>query len=158
VVRHQDAVLRFLRLTGGDGPDAEDALQETFLTAWRAAGTFRGEAGARAWLLTIARHALSRLRRRRSGEPQALVPLEALGLEAGWGGTTPFQAVEDRVALEAALARLEPEEREVILLRDIEGFSGAEAAQILGLAVPALKSRLHRARLRLMSLLRRAHA
>ncbi len=159
VTRHQDALFRFLRLAAGQDGDAEDALQEAFLAAWRAAGGFRGGDSARAWLFTIGRHALLRLRRRRVDEPADLVPLEALGCEAGWGGEPAVEPAggDRRAQLTAALGRLAPPDREVIVLRELEGFSGEEAAALLGLELPALKSRLHRARLRLAAELRRDH-
>lgn len=160
VTRHQDALFRYLRMVAGNEADAEDALQEAFLAAWRAADSFRGADSARGWLLTIGRHALHRLHRRRVDEPGDHLSLEALGCEAGWGSDAGAErvAVADRRALlEAALQQLGPLDREVIVLRELEGFSGEEAAALMGLALPALKTRLHRARLRLAAELRRAH-
>lgn len=161
MVRHQDALYRYLRLVAGHDADAEDALQEAFLAAWRAAGSFRGEGTARGWLLTIGRHAVLRLRRRRVDEPAEMVSLEALGVEAGWGappGDGEAGAMtERRAVLEAALERLRPADREVLVLRDLEGFSGEEAAAMIGVEVQVLKTRLHRARLRLGVELRREH-
>lgn len=160
VTRHQDALYRYLRLAAGHGDDAEDALQEAFLAGWRAAGSFRGAGSARGWLFTIGRHALLRLRRRRVDEPADLVPLEALGCEAGWGeepAMEPAGGGGRGAQLTAALERLAPTDREVIVLRELEGFSGEEAAALLGMELPALKSRLHRARLRLAAELRRDH-
>ena len=140
--------------------DAEDALQETFLACWRSAGTFAGGDSARHWLLAIARNAARRLYRRKRGEPHEFVSLDELGREAGWGGgaADPPLAPDDRAAaretLEAALMTLSAEEREVLILRDLEGFSGEETASLLHLTLPAAKSRLHRARLRLAAALR----
>jgi len=161
VTRHQDAVFRYLRAMAGEEADAEDAMQASFLAAWHAAEGFRGEGMARGWLLTIARHTLGRQRRRRSAEPAGFIPLDTLGCAAGWGDPAAAMAEEDpsggRALLEGAMARLSAEEREVIVLRDLEGFSGEEAAALTGLTVPALKTRLHRARLRLAAELRRLH-
>ena len=81
--------------------------------------------------------------------------LEALGARAGWGASDDFDwSFELRDEIGWALGRLPEEEREVVVLRDLEGFSGAEAAEMLGVSVAAMKSRLHRGRLRLMSTLR----
>jgi len=161
VTRHQDAVFRYLRMVAGSEADAEDALQEAFLAAWRSADGFRGTDSARGWILTIGRHALHRLHRRRADEPADHLSLETLGCEAGWGcelGEEPVAVADRRALLEAALQHLGPLDREVIVLRELEGFSGEEAAALMGLGLPALKTRLHRARLRLAAELRRAHA
>lgn len=89
VARHEAAVLRLIRSIGRDDENAEDALQETFVAAWRAAADFRGTGSARAWLLGIARNVVSRHYRRRAGEPSEHVPIEDLGVEAGWGNEAP---------------------------------------------------------------------
>lgn len=161
VVRHQDAVFRYLRSMAGEDADAEDAMQVAFLAAWHASESFRGEGSARGWLLAIARHSLSRQRRRRSAEPAEFLSLESLGCAAGWGENLPATPEDDpaglRRLLEGAMARLSVEEREVIVLRDLEGFSGEEAAAVAGLTIAALKTRLHRARLRLAAELRGLH-
>jgi len=153
--RHADSVFRFLRSLGADRSDAEDALQDCFVSAWRGAAGFRGPGSARPWLLSIARHALLRQHRRRVGEPKELESLEALGARAGWGSSTDFgPRFEARETLAWALDQIPAQERQVLVLRDLEGFSGHEAAEALGLGMAAMKSRLHRARLRLMSVAR----
>jgi RNA polymerase sigma-70 factor (ECF subfamily) len=160
VERNQDAVYRYLAAILGQAADAEDAMQETFLAAWRNAASFRGEGEPRAWLFAIARHAAGRLRRRRVDEPAKLESLDELGLEAGWGGhpePLPDSGAECTRVVAAALDRLRPEEREIIVLRDLEGFSGDESAALLGLSLPAMKTRLHRARLRFAAEVRRDH-
>ncbi len=155
---NQDAVYRYLLSIMGQAADAEDALQETFLAAWHNAAAFRGEGPPRAWLFAIARHAAHRLRRRRVAEPEQLVSLDQLGLEAGWGAELaplPDSAEGRRELVRAALDRLRPEEREIVVLRDLEGFSGEETAALLGLSLAAMKTRLHRARLRFVADVRR---
>ena len=154
--RHADAVHRLLISLGAAPDDAEDALQECFVSAWRSAATFRGDESARGWLFTIARNALRRQNRRRVGEPADPEPLEVLGAEAGWGSSSAFShRFEVAEELEWALGQIPQEERQAVVLRDLEGFSGAETAEALGLSLPALKSRLHRGRLHLMAVLRR---
>lgn len=156
VRRHQRAVLGFLRWASATPAAAEDALQDTFVAAWRHAGDLRGVA-VRPWLLTIARRALARGQRRRAGEPPDTDPLSALGERAGWGSEDPeaiVAAAEQRAVLEAALQRLGDEAREAIALVDLEGLGYVDAAAIAEVALPAFKSRLHRARLELAANLR----
>ena len=155
--RHQGAAYRYVRAHTGCVADCEDALQETFLAVYRSCEAFRGEASARAWVLGIARNVCRRLYRKRVGEPDDWVPLEELGLQAGWGGPAPsesfLESLERRATLEKALSQLTTEEQEVLVFRDLEGLSGEETADLLGLSVSAMKSRLHRARLRLAAVL-----
>ncbi len=161
---HQAAVFRFIRTLGPDAATCEDVLQETFLAAWRSAGTFRGESSVRIWLFTIARNTTARHFRRRAGEPRRedLASLDELGVAAGWGTEADPEALamqqETRSAIARALDALDPEDRRVLVLRDLEQLNGEEAAAILGLTLAALKSRLHRARLRFAAHLRKETA
>lgn len=152
VVRHHDALRRFVRHSIGSRPEVDDIVQETFFAVMSSAASFAGEGSARAWIFGIARHRVSRQFRRRDSEPENFEPLEELGLHAGWGN--PELAASRTRSIERvkeALSRLSEQAREVIVLRDLEGFTNPEAAQILGLEVNAVKSRLHRARLALMA-------
>lgn len=152
VVRHFDAVERWVRHQIGARPEVDDVVQETFLAAIGAAESFRGADSARAWLFGIARHRIARQFRRRVDEPETYEPLEELGLRAGWGDPEAHTSrVESAEIVRDAFERLKSSEREVLVLRDIEGFTNPEAAEILGLEVNAVKSRLHRARLALMA-------
>ena len=155
--RHQAGVYRYLTLLGASASEAEDAMQETFLSAFRAAETFRGGSG-RSWLLTIARRQL--FRGRRPTRHEAPASLLDLGCAAGWGqpptGADGIDDVERREQLVLSLQQLAPEDREVLLARDVEGLSGKETAALLDLELPAMKSRLHRARLRLAAALRQS--
>lgn len=158
VMRHAAAVLRLATIVTGDPVSAEDAAQQAFLSAFRDAKSFRAEASFRAWLLTITRHAAYRVSKKQSREePMGDEPLMPLGLEAGWGSDDPEAlaiAAERRDLLQRALESLSAADQEVLALRDIEGLHGAEAAEVLGIGERALKSRLHRARLRLAVALR----
>jgi RNA polymerase sigma-70 factor (ECF subfamily) len=158
VERHGAALYRFLVPLVGDAAVAEDALQDAFAAVWRHAGTFRGASSGRTWLYTIARHAVThRLRRHenRPGFAESLESLEDLGDAAGWGdpssGDRVMAALEDRDRVQKALATLSPEDRELLALVDVEELSVKEAAEAVGVGVAALKSRLHRARLRLLA-------
>lgn len=157
VARHEAAVLRYVRGLVDDADRAEDVLQERFIAAWRGAAGFRGGAAARGWLLSIARHAAQRHRRRRAGEPATHLPLEELARQAGFSQPAApdlARAFEARELVERGFRALSPEEREVLILRELEGFSGEETAALLGLSLAAMKSRLHRARLRFLGVLR----
>jgi len=157
VRRHRAAVWRLARALTASEQAAEDVLQETFLAVYRGASGFRGEGSARSWILGTARLKAARTWRRRAGEPAAPEPLDELGCAAGWGDPElAVAALEDRDRLHAALWRLAPADREVLVLRDLEQLSGPEVARATGLSEGAVKSRLHRARLRLLAQLRTA--
>jgi RNA polymerase sigma-70 factor, ECF subfamily len=156
VRRHEAAVFRYVQAISDDGDRAADAQQETFIAAWRRAATFRGSGSARPWLLRIARHQAFRQHRRRSGEPRRHVPLEVLARDAGWGAATAERVtglLEARQRVHAGFAALSADDREILLLRDLEEFSGEEVAEMFGISIAAQKSRLHRARLRFMAAL-----
>lgn len=155
VARHLDAVHRYARAVCRDASSADDATQDVFLAALRPGPPLAG-ADARPWLLVATRHASFHHARRRAGEPTHFEPLDALGELAGWGDPeAEYAAREANTQLEAALARLSTEDREVLVLRDLEGLEGEAAAEALGLSLAGMKSRLHRARLRLMAELRK---
>lgn len=148
--RHEAALSRFALRTCGGEREAEDAVQDGLLAAWRGAGTFRGDASAKTWLFQVVVNACRRRHRRRSGhleegpmEAAREVPVDESGPEERVG------AREVGRALDAALAAMGEEAREVLLLRDVEGLSGEETAAALGIGMAAMKSRLHRARLEL---------
>ena len=157
--RHQAAVFRFIGALGVNDTDAEDALQETFIAAWRGAGTYDASGGVRSWLLSIARNSVRHLRRRRVGEPATLESLDALAMRAGWGEPAATiiistDSADARERIERGLALLDAEDRAVLTLRDLEDLTGEETARILQLSLPAMKSRLHRARLHLAAAIR----
>jgi len=156
--RHAAGMLRLARAMTPDEASAADVVQEAWLSAYRGARTFRPEvASARTWLFAIARNAARKARRATREQPMegaAEAPLLQLGLVAGWGAEEAAAHLEERDRLVRALASIAPAELEVILLRDVEGLSGDEAARLLEVGLPALKSRLHRARLSLMAAMR----
>jgi RNA polymerase sigma-70 factor, ECF subfamily len=149
--RYQPHVHRFGLRMCRDPERAQEVLQETLLAAARTVHRFRGDSSLSTWLYTIARSFCIKSRRRRASEPD-LVSLEseadAVGhtADARPGPERQLADQEVRSALEEAIAALEPEYREVLVLRDTEGLPAAEVAEVTGLSVAAVKSRLHRAR------------
>ncbi len=148
VARHDAGVWQRARTLTQHREDAEDLMQEAFLAAWRGASGFRG-GSARAWLLTIVGHTWARLGRKaaRYSGVEDDETLDALARRAGWGRDVPSD--EATTAVGIAFDRLAPEDRRLLALRDIDGLSGEETAALLGVGLAAMKSRLHRARLRL---------
>lgn len=149
--RYQPHILRFGMRMCGDVEDAQDVLQETLLAAARTLRGFRGASTLSTWLYTIARSFCIKKRRRSVFAPQVV----SLDSEASRAAATPdrapdperiLAAKEVATALESAIAQLEPGYREVLLLRDVEGLSADEAAEVTGLSIAAVKSRLHRGR------------
>jgi RNA polymerase sigma-70 factor (ECF subfamily) len=148
--RHQHKVFGFGVKMCGDAEDAKDVAQETLLTMARTVQDFRGDASLSTWLYTVARSFCIKKRRRTKGAPASHEPLDKAALDhGGEPSATPEQTLLGREAREtvaAALDQLEPEAREVVVLRDIEGLTAAEVANVTGTSIAAVKSRLHRAR------------
>jgi RNA polymerase sigma-70 factor (ECF subfamily) len=148
--RHQQRVFGFGVKMCGNTDDARDVAQDTLLTMARKVRDFRGDASLSTWLYTVARSFCIKKRRRTKGAPAYHEPLDRATQErTGEPSATPEQMLLGREAREtvaAALDQLEPDAREVVVLRDIEGLTAAEVAEVTGLSVPAVKSRLHRAR------------
>jgi RNA polymerase sigma-70 factor (ECF subfamily) len=134
------------RLCGAASPDADDALQEALVSIATHLPGFEGRASFSSWVFALVRSACAR--RRRGAAARVAEPLDRAAemVDAAPGPEASAERAELRRALEAALDGLTFEQREVLALRDIEGLSAQEAADALGVAVPALKSRLHRAR------------
>lgn len=150
--RHQERVFRFGMKMCGHPQDAEDVLQETLLAAARSIGDFRGAAKLSTWLFTIARRAC--LKKRRTSQHAVRddeEDVQQLAVRAPSQEDAAF-GKELRAALDKAFDQLEPEQLEVLLLRDVEGLKASEVSKILGISVAAVKSRLHRGRVRIRDL------
>ena len=145
---HQHQVFRFALRMCGNEDDAQDVLQETMLAAFRGVGGFRGEARLSTWLYQVARSHCVKARRKMVGEPARLDALEAAASVAAPDAAPDMRAHAHQIGetLQAAILRLPEQLRETVVLRDVEGLDSEEAARVLGIEVPALKSRLHRAR------------
>jgi RNA polymerase sigma-70 factor (ECF subfamily) len=136
--RYGEPVFRFLRRFLRDAAAAEDLTQEAFLRALRA--SYRSEGTDGAWVFQIARNlARDHLRAR-----ARLPPIDVLDDQPGVSGDRTL-----KLALDAALATLSKDDREVFLLKEVAGLSYADIAAACGLTPDAVRSRLHRARLAL---------
>lgn len=164
VEKHERSIFRLARNITENVEDAEDVLQETFLKAYEHLGEFRGDSKFYTWLVRIAvNQALMKLRRRKGDRAVSLDETFDTGEEtvvreiAVWAGDPEqlYSQEELRNILASAIDSLPPVFRTVFALRDIEELSTEETAQILNLSVPAVKSRLLRARLRLREKLTR---
>ncbi|MGD8491486.1 MAG: sigma-70 family RNA polymerase sigma factor [Anaerolineae bacterium] len=145
----------------GDEQEAEDVLQETFLSAFQAIDRFEGRSQLSSWLYRIASNAsLMRLRKRKGMTTFSLdQPMGDAEQDDGresphlvdWSTVPDDQLLtaEAREEMDLAIAELPESLRSAFVLRDIQGLSGAETAEVLGISVQAVKNRLHRARLRL---------
>jgi RNA polymerase sigma-70 factor, ECF subfamily len=155
VARHQDRMwaiaLRIMR----NKEDAADALQDAYISAFRRAGSYRGDAQVTSWLHRVVVNAcLDRLRAMRVRETEPFP--ENLDRWRRLGNTMTQDVVEikeQRSLVAAALDTLNADQRAALVLVDMEGYSVGEAAQILGCAPGTVKSRCARGRARLLPLL-----
>ena len=151
VRRHRDRLWSVALRTTGDPEEASDALQDALVSAYRNAGSFRGEAAVTTWLHRVVVNAcLDRMRRRRA---RPTVPLPEEDRESGRRGLPDprddLDRLELRMEIERALRALPDDQRSAIVLVDVEGMSVAEAAGILGIPEGTVKSRCSRGRGRL---------
>jgi RNA polymerase sigma-70 factor, ECF subfamily len=151
---HQAQVYRFGMKMCREPEDAKDVLQDTLLAMARGVRDFRGASSISTWLYTIARSFCIKKRRNSKFAPEEVRSLDTdAALEAGRltnPGRSPDEVLAGKQveqALEQAIGALEPMYREVLLLRDVEGLTAPEVAEVLGVNIQAVKSRLHRARL-----------
>ncbi len=150
--RYNQRLFRVARGILADDAEAEDVMQDAYVRAYRHLDQFAGRARFATWLTRIAVHeALARARRRgRAVEIDGMTDLRRESIPALRAAERdPERRAIDqslRTALEAAIAELQPAYRVVLMLRDVEGLSTAATAESLGLEIPAVKTRLHRAR------------
>jgi RNA polymerase sigma-70 factor, ECF subfamily len=158
VEKYETRVYNLARKMMRDQQDAEDVLQETFISVFRHLKDFQGDSSFSTWLYRIATNAsLMKLRGRRTPPLSLDEPVEsdnasALPREIVDWGITPEEALlsgEVRMQMDAAVDALPESLRAVFVLRDLEGLSVQETADVLSISVPNVKTRLHRARLML---------
>jgi len=149
VAKHKNAVYRQLFRMCGNHDDAEDVLTQAMVDAFRSLNSLRDEQAFRAWLVQIGRRACGRLKQRESKRPVVgLSELLDKGIEPAAGIAVDQQAEERELkqCIASVLGDLPPKYREVYVLRDIDGLEGQAVADRLGISLASQKSRLHRAR------------
>jgi RNA polymerase sigma-70 factor (ECF subfamily) len=163
--RHEEKIYRVAMRFVRNETDAREILQETFLSAWRNLDSFQGKSQFASWLYRVAVNAALMLLRSQKRHPQVAVEdvaPEALDEAARTAGAAlgtgddwskrpdeQFQSDELRHQIQIAVDGLPESQRAVFLLRDVDGLSTEQTGELLGLTVPTVKTRLHRARLAL---------
>ena len=159
VTRYGERAYRLASRITGNRQDAEEVVQDAFWAVVRKIDSFRGESAFGSWLYRIvANAAYQKLRRRRNREQELsldeVLPFfdergHHVAPEIDWTprGSDPATQTELRMALTAAIDELPAASRTALVLRDVEGRSNEEIAEALGLTVPVVRTRVHRARL-----------
>ena len=173
IARYHQPIYSLLARTLHDRADAADLTQEVFVKVFRGVGRFHGESSLRTWIYRIALHEASNQRRWWMRHKQQEVPIEQEIGEGNCGtsmklketlvdpGESPFDMVlheENRVRVEAALSQVPEPFRTTLILRDIEGFVYEEVAEIQGVNLGTVKSRLVRGRALLKAILEQSRS
>jgi RNA polymerase sigma-70 factor, ECF subfamily len=146
VRRYQAPVYRIALRLLASSADADDVTQETFLRAWRSLARFRGDSAFATWLYRI-------VTRRCFDLLAAHRPTETLDEDHLGASADPWSTIEQRERLRAMVRQIEalpPEQRAALVLREFEGLSYEQVADVLETTLPAIKGRIHRARLTLL--------
>jgi RNA polymerase sigma-70 factor, ECF subfamily len=154
VRRYQDRLYNTAYRLVGNAEDAQDVVQEAFLSAYQSLGSFKGDSLFFTWLYRIAVNTAISLKRKqravlRLGGPAA-EPLDPSDLSRPGHA---LEQAEQGQRVQQALGRLSPEHRAVLVLKDMEGQKYEAIAEVLGVPIGTVRSRLHRARLELRELL-----
>ena len=140
----------------GNREDAEDGTQEVFVSALRSLKDFRWEVPLLSWLFKIAANRCRRMRRLKINQPKRVESLDQLQYESGASldppslGLDPLQdaiRLQQESRLQDALLKIKKESRMLVVLRDLQGLSTKETAEVLEISEGAVKTGLHRARL-----------
>jgi RNA polymerase sigma-70 factor, ECF subfamily len=168
ISRYHQSIYSLLARTLHDRADAADLTQEVFVKVFRGVGRFHGESSLRTWIYRIALHEASNQRRWWMRHKQQEIPIEQEMTESDSGNPirlkemlvdpteSPFEMAlhaENRARVEAALSRVQEPFRTTLILRDIEGFVYEEVAEIQGVNLGTVKSRLVRGRALLKAIL-----
>jgi len=155
VTRYQDRLYNSVYRLLGDGEDARDVVQEAFLNAYQSLRSFKGEALFFTWLYRVAVNAAISYKRKQktvarfggAGPAEPTDPSEASRPEHA------MEMAEEEKRVHAALNRLSPEHRVVLIMKDMDGQKYEDMATILQVPIGTIRSRLHRARLELRDIL-----
>jgi RNA polymerase sigma-70 factor (ECF subfamily) len=162
LMRAQEVAWRFSASVCGYADDAEDAMQEALIKTYRYVGRIRNPEAFRPWLYRTVRNACLMGRRKKLGEPARLLSLDEvlagpdgpIRPDAPDPGKDPEQLANNAALgrrLRAALQGLPRSYRAVVFLRDMEGLSTREVAEVMGISEDNVKARLHRARVQLQA-------
>jgi RNA polymerase sigma-70 factor (ECF subfamily) len=165
VTRHRGRIFAMIRNMIHSEADAWDLSQEVFIKAWNALPRFEAKARFSTWLYRIAHNVVYDWTRRRKIESVGELNdeifererIDSASLTTPSGGATPDETMsrgELRVKIEAALAKLSPEHREAVLLKDVQGLSYKEIADVMSCSLGTVMSRLFYARQKLQTLLK----
>jgi RNA polymerase sigma-70 factor (ECF subfamily) len=163
VHRHQDRLYNTVFRLLGNAEDAQDVVQDAFLSAYQSLHHFKGDSRFFTWLYRIAVNAAISLRRKHHMRVRAdfagrfETADEPLDDCADCQPSAALERLEDEQQLQAALNRLTPEHRTVLVLKEIDGHKYEEIADILQVPIGTIRSRLHRARLELRDQLLHVH-
>ena len=149
VEQHSDFVYNVAYRVMGSTQEAEDVAQDAFLSAYRAFDRFRGQSHVTTWLYRITTNAaLMRLRKTKKDRTLTQTGVDEIEV-IDWTKNPHKDALDSELGdkLREGIDLLEPDLRAALVLRDVQGLSNAEAAEVLEITVSALKSRLHRARM-----------
>ena len=158
VSEHSSFVYNVAYRMMGNPDDADEVVQDTFLSAWRARDRFRGDAKVTTWLYRIATNAaLMRLRKLSRKREVATDPLEVYQRidRADWADAPDRAALNNELLeeIQRGIAQMPADLKAVVVLRDVQGLTNDEAAQVFDISMSALKARLHRGRLILRNIL-----
>ena len=149
VENHSNFVYNVAYRVMGSPQEAEDVAQDAFLSAYRAYDRFRGQSHVTTWLYRITMNAaLMRLRKTKKARTLTHTGIDEVEV-VDWTKNPHKDALDSELGdkLREGIDLLEPDLRASLVLRDVQGLSNAEAAEVLDITVSALKSRLHRARM-----------
>ena len=164
LLRAQESAYRFSVMVCGRTNETEDVMQDALISTYRHAKAIREPEAFRAWLYRTVRNACLLSRRRKVGEPAHLVSLDAPAHDGdprpaldrpddSPSGEVVVDASRRRDRVRRAIATLPPAQREVLVLRDLEGLSTREVARVVRVSEDNVKTRLHRARVALRAAL-----
>ena len=143
------------RMTGNEA-DAEDLMQDAFVSVFRKVGSFRGDASFTTWLYRVVTNQVNMHFRSRSARPEIQASDAEVPEQRPTGGrANPAEQLTDRLAIQKALKMLPPGYRSAFILHDIEGYRHTEVARFAGHTAGTSKSQLHKARAGLRAILAR---